>query len=164
MKLTTGDLEARKGKPDLNRDGEVDNFSEIGKEIKGGKSQEEVKESEKKGDSSFPRLYTESILPASEPHTTHLVSVMNMLSIFYLTFFIMYLHVLSFFPILQDFAITVVFFNCTITLRENWTKVSSCGLQTHALHLNNLTIAKQESHMRQFYSICDHSLCHPLLS
>ena len=38
MKLTTGDLEARKGKPDLNRNGEVDNFCEIGKEIKGGKS------------------------------------------------------------------------------------------------------------------------------
>lgn len=38
MKLTTGDLEARKGKSDLNRDGEVDNFCEIGKEIEGGKS------------------------------------------------------------------------------------------------------------------------------
>ena len=70
---------------------------------------------------------------------------MNMLSTFYLIFFIMYLHVLSFFPILQDFAITVVFFNSTITLQENWTKVVSRGLQKHALHLNNLTIAQQHT-------------------
>ena len=69
----------------------------------------------------------------------------------------MYLHVLSFFPIFQDFAITVVFFNCTITLQENWTKVVSRGLQKHALHLNNLTIAKQESYMSQCCSICDQS-------
>lgn len=46
MKLTTGDLEARKGKSDFNTDGEVDNFCEIGKEIKGEKSQEEAKEPE----------------------------------------------------------------------------------------------------------------------
>lgn len=82
---------------------------------------------------------------------------MNMLSTFYLIFFIMYLHVLSFFPILQDFAITVVFFNSTITLQENWTKVVSRGLQKHALHLNNLTIAQQESYMSQCCSICDQS-------
>lgn len=33
----------------------------------------------------------------------------------------------------------------------------SCGLQKHALHLNNLTIAKQESHMSQCCSIRDQS-------
>lgn len=47
MKPTTGDPEARKGKSDLNRDGEVDNFCEIGKE-KGGKVRKKRKSQKKR--------------------------------------------------------------------------------------------------------------------